>query len=210
MELLRALRFKLKQTKKRGGRKPATTAHRVAGVTIFRSRALGGRGQERGPRGSGSPCPGGSAPQEGKGPPGPLRARQLRGGGAGAGNRFSQQPRRGKAGAQRAGRKGREPSPRAAPDPGRPSTARRPAPRSRRCATTREAGGSAAQQSGPLALSRAPQPRQGTHPRRLAANSRRLPRRPQRRARRTPGVPAGPSRSAFPSSPGAPRPGLPL
>ena len=39
VELLEALIFKLK---KRGGaeRKPATTAHPVAGVTIFRSRAL--------------------------------------------------------------------------------------------------------------------------------------------------------------------------
>ena len=53
-------------------------------------------------------------------PPGSLHARQLRGGGGGTGNRFSQQQRREKAGAERAGRKGREPSPRAAPDPGHP------------------------------------------------------------------------------------------
>lgn len=53
-----------------------------------------------------------------QGPPGSLHARPLRGGGGGTGNRFSQQQREG---GSRAGGKGREPSPRAAPDPGHPS-----------------------------------------------------------------------------------------
>ena len=196
MELLEALIFKLK---KRGGaeRKPATTAHPVAGVTIFRSRALWGQGQERGPQGSGSLYPGGSAPQEGKSRPGPYTpdSSEVGAGGLVTGSLSSREERR----REPRGREGRAGSHRHAPRPTRatPRTARCSAPGSRGCAKTRGAGAQRGRQSRSLALSCAPQPQQGTHPRRLVANSRLLPRRQQRRARRTPGVPAEPSLSPF-------------
>lgn len=151
MELPKVLKYK---TKLGGGL--ATTTHRVACVDLplvglLRTSAA------RGPRGFKVRSPAGSAREEAKTRPGPYTPDSSEG--RARGNRSSEERERGgKAGPGQAGREGREPSPRAAPGPGHPPTARCSALGSRGCARARAAQGAAGLPSGPLASSRAPRP----------------------------------------------------